>query len=378
MPKKILIGEQSLSSFSSTISNLGKKALIVTDESMIKLGHISKLEDLLLDNQIEYVIFDKINYEPTDNSIYEGAFMYKDTQCDFLIALGGGSPIDAMKAIAITVSSSEPLSSFTNKTFESNRPYMIAIPTTAGTGSETTQFTIITDTKRNIKMLLKGPNLIPDIAIIDPLFTISVPPHITAATGIDALCHAIESFTSKKAQHLSSLFALDAIKLIFEYLPLCYKEPTNLIAREKMSLASFEAGCAFNNSSVSLIHGMSRPIGANFHIAHGLSNAVLMYECLDYISNISHKKFAEIAKIISKNESLNEQELVDYFFSSLKNLLSELNIPTLKDIIDDKDKFNALIDKMSQDAIDSGSPSNLEKDISINDIKNIYKKLINS
>ncbi|MEG1463004.1 MAG: iron-containing alcohol dehydrogenase, partial [Anaerorhabdus sp.] len=280
MPAKIYVGKNALVDCFNNLQFPGSHAMIVTDESMIKFGYIDTVTAILKEKNVEFTIFDKVNFEPTDTCINEGATVYKSNLCDFLIGLGGGSPIDAMKAIAMVTSSKKLLSEYTSTIFDQNRPFMIAIPTTAGTGSETTQFTIITDTQRDIKMLLKGPKVLPDVAIVDPLFTLSTPEKVTAATGIDALCHAIEAYTSKKAQPLSSLYALDAIKKIFISLPECFNTPTNIDAREQMSLAAFEAGCAFNNASVTLIHGMSRPIGANFHIPHGLSNAVLMYACL--------------------------------------------------------------------------------------------------
>ncbi|MEG0394743.1 iron-containing alcohol dehydrogenase [Anaerorhabdus sp.] len=377
MPSKVYLGKNALIDCFNTIQIPGKKALLVTDESMVKFGYVNTLIKLLEIKNTSYEIFDQVNFEPTDNCVMKGLELYQSTQCDFLIGLGGGSPLDAMKAIAMIASSDKPLTDYTSSSFEQTRPSMIAIPTTAGTGSETTQFTIITDTKRDIKMLLKGSKVLPDIAIIDPSFTLSAPSKVTASTGIDALCHAVEAYTSKKAQPLSSLYALDAIKKIFVSLPLCFSEPSNIDAREQMSIAAFEAGCAFNNASVTLIHGMSRPIGANFHIPHGLSNAVLMYSCLKYVENEAQDQFATIAREINCTTSLNDRVACTDFFNALNNLLKTLYIPDLKDIIDDKDQFKSLIDKISKDAYDSGSPSNSLRNITVEDIQTIYTDLIN-
>lgn len=377
MPSKVYVGKNALEDCFNSIQFHGTNALIVTDESMVKLGYINTLTTLLKNKNIAFSIFDKVNFEPTDTCINEGVITYKSNACDFIIAIGGGSPIDAMKAIAMAVSSNRPLSDYTSHVFDQARPFMIAIPTTAGTGSETTQFTIITDTSQDIKMLLKGPKLMPDISIIDPSFTLSTPSKVTASTGIDALCHAIEAYTSKKAQPLSSLYALDAIKKIFVNLPLCFNEPTNINAREQMSLAAFEAGCSFNNASVTLIHGMSRPIGANFHIPHGLSNAVLMYACLDFVKTDAQEKFAIIAREIKCTSSNNNEEACNDFFFALENLLRTLCIPKLNEIIEDKVTFNSLIDKMAKDAYDSGSPANSLRKITVEDIKSIYTQLIN-
>ena len=208
---------------------------------------------------------------------------YRSNGCDFLIALGGGSPIDAMKAIGSVVSNGGCINDYYGKIIDKPTPPMIAVPTTSGTGSEATQFTIITNTQADIKMLLKGAVLMPDLAIDDPAFTLTAPQSVTAATGLDALCHAAEAYTSRMAQPLTDEFALSAVKRIFKYLPICYNEGQNIKAREQMSLAALEAGIAFNNASVTIIHGMSRPIGALFHVPHGISNAMLMYECFSYV-----------------------------------------------------------------------------------------------
>lgn len=375
MPKFVVTGENSLQDSFSTISNFGKKTLIVTDQSMVRFGYLKIITDLLSKNNISYIVFDEVNFEPTDICIANGAHLFRDNSCDFLIGLGGGSPIDAMKAIALTHNHPGKISDFMGKSYLGDTPPMLAIPTTAGTGSETTQYTIITDTENDVKMLLKGPSLIPTMAILDSSLTMTVPPLITASTGIDALCHAIEAYTSKKSQSLANMYALDAISKIFKYLPICYKEPTNRIAREQMVLASFEAGCAFNNSSVTLIHGMSRPIGANFHIAHGLSNAVLLYACLDFAKDAIYDKLAKIARYTNISLANDDIQATNDLLFQLKSLLLYLEIPSLNSLIKDHEVYLQLIDKMATDAVNSGSPNNTIKNITTDDIKKIYASL---
>lgn len=376
MPQFVITGENSLQGSIPSLVKFGNKALIVTDQSMVRFGYVNKLTNYLHENSIAYVVYDEVNFEPSDICINQGVNLYKTNNCDFLIGLGGGSPIDAMKAIGLMQNHNGDISDFMGNTYTGTTPAMIAIPTTAGTGSETTQFTIITDTKNNIKMLLKGSSLIPTMAILDATFTMTAPPTVTAATGIDALCHAIEAYTSKKSQPLSDIFALDAIAKIFKYLPLCYNEPTNRYAREQMALASFEAGCSFNNSSVTLIHGMSRPIGANFHIAHGLSNAVLLYACIDFAKDAIFDRLAHIARYANLSTQTDDQQATEDFMNELKKLLQVLDIPTLGSIIDDHQLFLQLLDKMTIDAIDSGSPGNTIKEVSKKDIENIYTSLL--
>ena len=176
-----------------TLKGLGKKALIVTDKVMIQLGNCAKVETALKNQGIDYAIYSEIVGEPTDTMIENGLKVYKENGCDFLVALGGGSPIDSMKAIGSLVVNGGNISDYMGKVIDVEMPPLVAIPTTAGTGSEATQFTIITDTKKDIKMLLKGKVLMPKLAIIDPQFTMTAPPKITAATGLDALCHAVEA-----------------------------------------------------------------------------------------------------------------------------------------------------------------------------------------
>ena len=253
---------------------------------------------------------------------------------------------------------------------------MVAIPTTAGTGSEATQFTIITDTENDVKMLLKGAVLMPDYAIIDPQFTMTAPPKITAATGLDALTHASEAYTSKLAQPLSDTFALSAIKRIFKYLPIAFHDGKNVEAREQMSIAALEAGIAFNNASVTLVHGMSRPIGALFHVAHGLSNAMLLKQCFTYALDGAYDRFADLAKAINvASDSDSDQEASEKFLQAVVGICDELETPTLEEYGIDKEEFFNVIDKMAADAMESGSPSNTRKAMTVEDVKEIYRKL---
>lgn len=213
-----------------------------------------------------YAVCDCINTEPTDTMIAEGLEVYQKNGCDCLIGIGGGSPLDAMKAIAVGTTSSALLASYMGKEISGVIPPMAAIPTTAGTGSEVTKFTIITNTKTDVKMLLKGEVLLPKLAIVDASLSESTPQSVTAATGLDALTHAIEAYTSKQAQPLTDALAISAAKRIFRYLPLAYQDGKNREAREEMAAAALEAGICINNSSVTIVHGMSRPIGALFHV----------------------------------------------------------------------------------------------------------------
>ena len=376
MPGKIVYGENALNDAKELIADFGKKALIVTDRFMVRSGNVRPVEDILSELGIEFSVFDGVNSEPTDVIIDMGIKQYRDENCDFLIALGGGSPIDAMKAISAVATNGGEIDDYYGKTISVPTPPTVAIPTTSGTGSEATQFTIITNTKRDIKMLLKGPVLMPDLAIDDPKFTVTAPPSITAATGLDALCHAAEAYTSRKAQPLTDDLAISAVQRIFKNLPIAYAEPKNIKAREEMSLAALEAGVAFNNASVTIIHGMSRPIGALFHVPHGISNAMLIEECFKFAIDGAYSRFADLARAIKvAHRADDDRTAAEAFLKPCPQLCRTCEIPTLEEYGIDRGKFFEAIDKMTDDAIDSGSPANTIKNVTRKDIVKIYKNL---
>lgn len=376
MPGKIISGSGALEDACCYMNRLGTHALVVTDTVMVKLGNLDKVTAVLDKAGVSYSVYDGIGGEPTDKMIETGLAAYKENGCDFLIALGGGSPIDSMKAIAALTVNHGKLSEYMGKEITGNLPAMVAIPTTAGTGSEATKFTIINDTENDVKMLLKGDVLMPNLAIIDPQFTMTAPPAITAATGMDALTHAIEAYTSRKAQPLTDVFALSAVKRIFKALPIAFHEGGNVEAREEMSLAALEAGVAFNNASVTLVHGMSRPIGALFHVPHGISNAMLLKECMVFALDGAYERFAALGDVIGVTaEGQSVEEKANSFLHAVEDLCKELEIPTLAEYGIDKEKFFAVMDKMAGDAVISGSPANTRKETTKEDILQIYEKL---
>lgn len=376
VPGQIITGSGALDMAEATLGQLGKKAMIVTDKVMIQLGNCEKVENALKNQGVAYTIYSEVVGEPTDVMVENGLNLYKEEGCDFLVALGGGSPIDTMKAIGSLVVNGGSISDYMGKIIDVEMPPMVAIPTTAGTGSEATQFTIITDTKKDIKMLLKGKVLMPSLAISDPQFTMTAPPKITAATGLDALCHAVEAYTSNKAQTLSDTFAMSAVKRIFKYLPTAFHDGKNEEARIQMAVAALEAGIAFNNASVTLIHGMSRPIGALFHVAHGLSNAMLLKECLSFALEGAYDRFADLGRAVGvATAEDSDKEASEKFLAAVVALTEELETPTLEQFGIDKEAFFNVIEKMAYDAMDSGSPQNTRRAITQADVEQMYKNL---
>ena len=375
-PEYTLIGSKALEEAKPYLKKCGKKALIVTGKHVVLSDMMAELKKALEEIGIAYFVFDGITGEPTNVMIDKGIAAYKENGCDFCIGIGGGSPLDSAKAIAAMITNEGKIADYNGKVIEKPIPPVVAIPTTAGTGSEATQFTVITDVEKDIKMLLKGGYLVPKIAIVDPAYTYSAPKSITAATGMDALTHAIEAYTSRKALPVTDTLAVSAVKRIMKYLPAVYKDGSDEKARYEMSVASYEAGICINNSTVTLVHGMSRPIGALFHVAHGISNAMLLTKCLAFALDGAYEKFANLGREIGAATAEDDDKTAsEKFIEALNEICKICEIPTLLEYGIPKDEFFAHMEKMAHDALTSGSPGNTMKPISEQDMIEIYKKL---
>lgn len=378
MPSRLYTGMDALKQSEELFCEYGASAFIVTDPLMISLGNVQRITDILDRLQIHYRIFSGVTGEPTTGMIQEGYDAYAlCPENTFIIAIGGGSVIDSAKAVAMmsVLKTIKNLCACMGRSYTEKLPPIIAIPTTAGTGSEVTQFTIITDEQTDIKMLLKGNSLMPAAAIVDPSFTLSVPPIVTAATGVDALCHAIEAYLSVHAQPLSSVYAVNAIQRILGNLQKALQNPNNLDARNEMALAALEAGIAFNNASVTIVHGMSRPIGALFHIPHGESNAVLLMNCLHFINTHMHEKLEALSAALHLPKNNDTEDGAEVFIKTMEVFLAALHIPSLSARGISRERFLQCIEKMSEDAVSSGSPQNLGIDITREQIAMLYQKL---
>ena len=336
------------------------KALVVTDEALKKAGLVDPVVESLQSQGIGAVVYDGVNAEPTLAHVDEGLKQLKESGCDLLIACGGGSPIDAAKAIAVLATNQGRIVDFMgiDKIPSPGLPVM-AVPTTAGTGSEATMVTIITDTDRDVKMLIMSPHLMPDVAVVDPVLTLKCPRHITASTGLDALTHAIEAYVSVKAQPMTDILALSAVELLSTFLPRAWANPDDLEARSQTHLGALQAGMAFSNSSVALVHGMSRPIGANFHVAHGVSNAALLGVVTEFSLIGSPQRYARLAEAMDVPVAgLSVMEAAKKCAERTKELIELLDIPSLTEMGVSRDKLEPVVDKMAEDAIASGSPGN--------------------
>ncbi len=375
IPNSVFYGKNSLSRLGEQVLTYGKKVLLISDRIIEKIGHVKTCQNILEELEVSYVSYLEVNTEPTDLHVDEALQLCLKEQCDVIVAIGGGSCIDAAKAVAVLTTNGGYIGDYIGRRspVENNPIPLIAIPTTAGTGSEVTNVTVITNTREDIKMMIKHPAFLPKVAIVDPMLTTSAPPTVTAATGIDALCHAIEAYISRLSQPLTNTLALSAIEAILNNLKVAYEDGENTDAREKMAIASMQAGIAFSNASVTLIHGMSRPIGALFHVPHGVSNAMLLPGVLEYTKDSAIDKLASIGRMIfPESTTLADTELADITINKIKQLCCDLNIPNLKTWGIDEQKFQQVIDKMSTDAIASGSPANNPKVPTKLEIINLY------
>lgn len=376
IPNHTVVGTNVLSEAAPLLKKIGNKAFIVTGRHVAVSDMMKQLTALLDENGIGCVIFDGITGEPTDTMIENGVEMLKSSGCDFIIGIGGGSPLDSAKTIAAMAVNEGSIADYNGKEITGEILPLAAIPTTAGTGSEATKFTVITDSEKGIKMLLKGDVLVPKLAIVDSSFTVGAPKSVTSATGLDALTHAVEAYTSRKAFSMTDTLAVSAVKRIMKYLPIAYREPDNSLAREQMSIAALEAGICINNSSVTIVHGMSRPIGALFHVPHGMSNAMLLKECLSFAVSGAYEKFANLGRETGvASDSDSDETAAEKFIDSLQNICDVCEIPTLEQYGIDRDEYYSKISKMATDAVASGSPANTVKEVTVDDCIEIYKKL---
>lgn len=375
MPAFLTTGIGSLEQAGERAVAYGKKAFIVSDPVMKKIGLTDRLIRILKRAGIESELYAAVDREPLDTHVEEALSVCTEFKPDVLIGIGGGSAIDTGKAVSVMVTNPGKIHDYMgyNKLKGAGLPF-IAIPTTAGTGSEATKVTVITDTRNDVKMMLSDPHLMPTEAIVDPELTLTMPAPITASTGVDALTHAIEAFISKRAQPFTDSLALSAIEDISFNLKASYDDPENKEARATVMYGAMKAGMAFSNASVCLVHGMSRPIGALFHVPHGVSNAMLLPAVMEYSSEGDLERFAVVAQKMGINtKGLTDREAADKAIEFVKQLCLDLDIPNLKRWGIDQNAFWQVTGKMADDALASGSPQNNPKVPSKDEIIEIYE-----
>lgn len=376
-PGKIIFGPGGLSQVGTEEKRLGNKALIVLGRSaMRKSGALDRLTRLLKKNNLEYTIYENIPSDPTVETVDTGASLARKGSCNLVIALGGGSVLDTGKAISAMVTNEGSVADYheiegKGKKFLHKTLPFIAIPTTSGTGSEATRNAVITNTKLGLKKSIRDLWLIPEVALVDPELTLSLPPHITAICGGDALTQCIESYLGKKSQEITDALALHAISLIGKSLVKAVKEGENLEARKDMAMAALLSGLCLSNSGLGAAHALSHPLGIYYKIPHGLSCAVLLPYVMEYNLPVVTKKLAKIAQSLGEDLSLlSETEAAQRAVEKIKEILSAIGIKkNLSEWEIKKEDFSQLIN-----GAQGGSLNNNPRDTSDEDlIKLLYK-----
>lgn len=382
-PRLILSGGGSVSRIAEVLESLGlSKPLIVTDPWMVSSNTVDRVLAPLHSAGMTAAVFSDTVPDPTDTVIESGVAALKRGTYDCLIGFGGGSPMDTAKAIAILAAADPGTHIRTLKVpAKADRAALpvICIPTTAGTGSEATRFTVITDTARDEKMLIAGLGALPVVAIVDHELTWTVPPRTVADTGVDSLTHALEAFVSKKANPFSDDYARIAIRLIAPHLRRAYADSQDgkgkdTEAREAMMRGAMLAGLAFSNASVALVHGMSRPIGAHFHVPHGLSNAMLLPTVTRFSLPAALPRYAEAARIMGvASDSEGDQSAATRLVDELESLNRDLGVPTPEAYGIQKDRWDVLKETMAAQALASGSPANNPRVPDAEEIISLYE-----
>ena len=378
-PVKICAGDDALKHLNYELKSLNiKHPLFLSDDGLKKIGMVDKvIKSASLTN---YVLYTSI---PTDsgvsvvNNILQ---VLKQNRCDGIIALGGGSVIDTAKGVKMSYERTDNLKEIMGLEVivkEKELPF-IALPTTSGTGSEVTNVAVIRDETSNVKMEFITPYLMPNVAILDPILTISLPPKISASTGMDALCHAIEGFSCLQKNPLSDAYAITAIKLIFENLLLVCNEPSNKQARLNMEIASNLAGLCFGNSMVGGVHAIGHALGGVCHIAHGDAMTILLPHVMEFNKPKLYKTYASLARTIVPNEyyNLSEEEQCNLVIAKIKELSKELHELTgLPISLTQTGKYDKLkIDEIALNALNDGAMIVNPTSITLQDVKDILNK----
>lgn len=371
MPAISLMGADCLKDAGDQVGELGfKKALIVTDKVLGQIGIVKKVTDVLDNKNIEYAIYDETKPNPTVKNVNDGLALLKEKECDFVISLGGGSAHDCAKGIALLATNGGEIKDYegVDKSKKPQLP-MVGINTTAGTGSEMTLFAIITDEERHIKMALVDKHLTPIIAVNDPMLMLAMPKSLTAATGMDALTHAIEAYVSTSATPITDACAEKAIELISNYLVNAVENRQDVEARDMMAYAEYLAGMAFNNASLGYVHAMAHQLGGFYNLPHGVCNAILLPHVQEYNKATSASRLAKIAKIMGGNiEGLTDEQGADLCIDMIKSLSQTIGIPEGLGVLGVKESdFETLATNALNDACSLTNPrkGNLEEVIAI-------------
>jgi len=372
------IGKGSLNQLPEIIKILEpiKSFLIVTDKQMVEFGYVKKLQDILSKAGLKSNVFDDTVPDPTDTVVLNGINFLEKFKNEAVIGFGGGSPIDTAKAIAAMAKHSKNIQDYKPpSTFDKQGLPIIAIPTTAGTGSEVTHHAVIIDSKNNEKISCRGEGFVPTCAIVDYDLTLSKPRRLTIDSAIDTLTHGIEAYISKKATLFSDRMALDTIRLVTQNIYAVDKDPKDLKAREGLMLAATLGGLAFSNASICLVHGMSRPLGSNFKVPHGLSNAMLLPTITEFSIDYAKSRYADCSR--AGNFALPDDDhdiACEKLIKGLYKMNKDFDVPSMKKFGINEKNFEGKLKNMATDAEVSGAPNLNPRVPSVNEMIDLYGK----
>lgn len=328
---RLIIGPGSINQLPEEIGRLnGKRVVLVTDPGLVQSGIVFKVEEALIKVGLSVHRFDDVEPDPRYETAVYAAERAKEVKGDLVIGIGGGSALDIAKVSSILVTNSEPVNAYFGIDLVPNRGLpLLLVPTTAGTGSEVTPIAILSDHHEKLKKGIVSPYLIPATAVLDAELTVGLPPSVTAATGMDALIHAVEAYTSKNANRFTDLLAIEAMTMLFRNIRAAFAKGTDIEARAMMLEGSLLAGKAFANAGVTAVHAFAYPIGAEFHIPHGVANSMMLAPVMKFNMVGNLPKFARMARVFDdEKDALSEEQAAKYAVEALKNLASDLNIPS--------------------------------------------------
>ncbi|MFA9517913.1 iron-containing alcohol dehydrogenase [Halopenitus sp. H-Gu1] len=382
-PSKVVVGAGAVSQTGEQASLYGNTALVIATEQIFDI-HGETLLNTLEREGIETAVYTDVRPDPTVENVEEAYDRWTEHDCDVIVTLGGGSSIDTGKGVGILAANDGSIRDFgvDKAGYESVPnpiPPLIAVNTTAGTGSEATRSIVLSDTATATKFLIVSQNVVPTVALEDPELTVSLPRSHTAFTGIDALTHAIEAYVSTESYSIPDHLAEEAMERIVRSLPVAWANGQNLDARADVMVGQLHAGQAFTNSSVALVHGMARPLGAQLHIPHGLANALILPYVVEFSTMAAPEKYATIARILgTASEEDGTREAAEKAADGIYQLCDDLSLTGYLDDFGDvpsRDAYLDVIGEMTQDAIDSGSPDNNPRKPTRSEIEEIYRTI---
>ncbi|MBU0475637.1 MAG: iron-containing alcohol dehydrogenase [Bacteroidetes bacterium] len=373
---EFIYGQGAINLTSRHIRNFGaKKVMLVTDPGIIQAGWVKKVEENLIQEGIQYVLFKDVTPNPKDYEVMAGVKTFSENGCDIIVAIGGGSPLDCAKGIGIVSTNNKHILEFEGvDEVPIPGPPLICIPTTAGTSADISQFAIIVDSSRKVKIAIISKTVIPDVSLIDPETTTTMPTELTAATGIDAFVHACEAYVSNLSFPITDLAALEAIRLINENLIHALNNPMDMKYRNNMMMASLLAGMAFSNASLGLVHSMAHSLGGLLGLAHGVCNAVLLEYVIDFNFEASVEKYTNISEALNLDMKMqNTREKKSLLLNKIAQLRKDAGINiTLGELgVGKKD-----LDQLAKNAIEDPCLATNPRKPKLEDIKAIYERAL--